>query len=180
MRQIPYNQAPKNLPKYLSKEEINTLLDKVNHDTMQHSRRNYIMLLTLWRTGMRVSDLVHLKKMDIKEDTIIIRQGKGKKDRVIPLGGDLRNLLLTYSDRLQPEHIIFSITRRQVNNIIKRYAPGVHAHTFRHSFAVHYLKCGGNLRSLQMILGHSTLLTTQVYLTLSGVDVKEDYNKLVW
>ena len=138
------------------------------------------MLLTLWRCGLRVSELVHLKKIDIKADDITIRQGKGHKDRVIPLSIDLRNLLLTYADRLQPENIIFPITRRQVNNIIKRFAPGVHAHTFRHSFAVHYLKSGGNLRSLQIILGHRSLMTTQVYLTLSGVDVKADYDKIVW
>jgi site-specific recombinase XerD len=180
MRQIPYNQAPKKLPKYLTKQEIDTILDKVNHDTMQHSRRNYIMLLTLWRTGIRVSELVHLKKSDLKEDTILIQQGKGKKDRVVPLSADLRNLLLTYADRLQPENVIFAITRRQVNNVIRRYAPGVHAHTFRHSFAVHYLKSGGNLRSLQLILGHTSLMVTQIYLTLSGVDVKEDYDKIVW
>lgn len=180
MKGIPYNQTPKKLPKYLTKEEVDAILDKVNHDSKQHSRRNYIMLLTLWRSGMRVSDLIHLKKSDIKADTIIIRMGKGSKDRVIPLGADLRNLLLTYADRLQPENNIFNITRRQVNNVIRRYAPGVHAHTFRHSFAVHYLKGGGNLRSLQIILGHSSLMTTQVYLILSGVDVKEDYDKIVW
>jgi len=180
MKGIPYNQTPKKLPRTLTKNEIDTILDNVNHDNKQHSRRNYIMLLTLWRSGLRVSELIHLKKSDIKEDNIIIHHGKGGKDRIIPIGSDLRNLLLTYGDRLQPENIIFAITRKQVNNVIQKYAPGIHAHTFRHSFAVHYLKGGGNLRSLQIILGHSSLMTTQIYLILSGVDVKEDYDKIIW
>ena len=129
---------------------------------------------------MRVSDLVHLKKEDIKEDVIVIRCGKGKKDRVIPLSFDLRALLLTYADNMNKDVNVFNVSRRQVNNIIKRYAPGIHAHTFRHSFAVFYLKSGGNLRSLQLILGHSCLNVTEKYLILSGVDVKQDYDKIIW
>lgn len=180
MKKEYYNPTPKTFPKYLSKEEINVVLDKANHDINAHGRRNYIMLLTLWKSGMRVSELIHIKKSDIKDDTILIRCGKGSKDRVIPLAFDLRSLLLTYSDNIQGNRFIFGVTRKQVNNIIKKYDPKIHAHTFRHSFAVHYLKSGGNLRSLQLILGHSSLNTTQIYLMLSGVDVNADYNKVVW
>jgi len=180
MKKQHYNKTPKYLPKYLTKEEIDAVLDKANHDTNKHGRRNYLMLLTLWRTGMRVSDLVGLKKGEIKEDTIIAREGKGHKDRVIPIGFDLRALLLTYADTMNKDSIIFKIQRRQVNNIIKKYNPKIHAHTFRHSFAVHYLKSGGNIRALQKILGHSSLNTTQIYLDLVGTDIVDDYNKIVW
>jgi len=180
MEKTSFSNIPKKLPKYLSKEEINTVLDKVNHDNNKHGRRNYLMLFCLWRTGMRVSDLVHLKKSDLKEDTIIIRQGKGKKDRVIPFNHELRNLLLTYADTMDKDQILFNLQRRQINNIIKKYNPDIHAHTFRHSFSVHYLKSGGNLRSLQLILGHSCLNVTEKYLILSGIDVRNDYNKILW
>ena len=180
MKKEFYNPGSKTFPKYLSKDEINIVLDKANHDNNVHGRRNYLMLLTLWKTGIRVSELNHIKKSDIKDDTLLIRCGKGSKDRVVPLAFDLRNLLLTYSDNIPGNRFIFGVTREQVNNIIKKYDRSIHAHTFRHSFAVHYLKSGGNLRSLQLILGHYSLMTTQVYLMLSGVDVKQDYDKIVW
>jgi len=180
MKKTPFSESKKTLPKYLTKTEIDVILNQANHDNGKHSRRNYLMLLTLFRTGMRVSDLVNLKKENIKEDCVIVRMGKGRKDRMIPLDFNLRNLLLTYSDKLNKDVRIFSITSRQVNNIIKKYDQPSHAHTFRHSFAVYYLKCGGSIRVLQKILGHAHIGTTEVYLDIVGKDVKEDYNKIPW
>ena len=175
----PFNATVKQLPKYISKEEIMNILDKAKKDRY----RNYILLLTLWRTGMRNSDIVNLKKQDIQDNTIIVRQGKGKKDRVIPLESELGNLLGLFIDRLKPRDKLFPITDRQVRNIVYKYAPDeldVHPHTFRHSFAVYCLKNGMNIRTLQRILGHTSLTTTQVYLDLVGKDIIEDFDKVVW
>jgi len=180
MEKTTFNNIPKKLPKYYTKQEILDVLDKANHDMNKHGRRNYLIMFTLWCTGMRVSDLVNLIKNDIKDNAIVIRKGKGKKDRVIPISLELRNLLLTKADNLPGNSRVFPLTRHQINNIIKKYDRTLHAHVFRHSFAVHFLKSGGNIRSLQLILGHKHINTTQVYLILSGVDLADDYNKVSW
>jgi len=175
----PTNRTVKVLPKYISKEEIMNILDKAKKDRY----RNYILLLALWRTGMRNSEIINLKKQDIQDKTIIVRQGKGKKDRIVPLESELGNLLGLFSDRLKPRDKLFPITDRQVRNIVYKYAPqglDVHPHTFRHSFAVHCLKNGMNLRTLQKILGHTSLTTTQVYLDVVGKDLVDDFGKVEW
>ena len=171
-----YEKQPKTLPKYVSKEVINELLDKAK----KSDYRDYILLLTLWRTGMRVSDIVNLRKKDIMDDTLFIKKGKGLKDRVIPLNNELGALLGLYVDNNTPNAKVFNIKERQVRNIVYKYNKDLHPHTIRHSFAVLYLKSGGNLRSLQIILGHSNLNTTAIYLDLVAEDIKDDYKKIQW
>jgi site-specific recombinase XerD len=174
-----FNQTPKTLPKYITQEEISNILGKAKKDRY----RNYILLLTMSRTGMRVSEIVKLKKQDIVDNTIIVRQGKNKKDRVIPLENNLESILGLYADGKKPRTRLFPISERQVRNIVYKYSPKgmkVHPHTIRHSFAVHCLKQGMNLRSLQKILGHSNLTTTQVYLDLVGKDIEDDFKKVVF
>lgn len=174
------------LPKYADKSEVIEFLGQVKKDSM----RNYLMLLTLWRTGIRVSELVRLKKSDLKEDQILIRMGKGKKDRLVPKEKELGDILSIYMDTKKHDDLIFPISIRQVRNIIYKYSTyeirddervyKFHPHTFRHSFAVHCLKTGMNIRSLQKMLGHSDMSTTSVYLDLAGKDVIEDFEKVGW
>jgi len=168
-------KTPKILPKYSSREEILEILDTAKKD----SRRNYLILLTLWRTGLRVSELVNLRKRDIKDGNIFVILGKGKKDRVIPLEKELDATWGFYLDGLKPKDRVFPMTDRNVRYIIKRYCD-LHPHSFRHSFAVHTLKAGMNIRSLQKILGHVNLETTAEYLDVVGKDVKEDFDKVEW
>lgn len=159
------------------------MLSHAKNEGKKFSYRNYIILMTLSRTGMRADEIVKLRKRDITEKTIIVRQGKGKKDRVIPLDKELSGLLGLYTDRLTPKDKIFPMSNRQIRNIVYKYAPeglNVHPHTLRHSFAVHCLKSGMNIRSLQKILGHSNLNTTQVYLDVVGKDIVDDFEKVVW
>jgi len=172
-------RKPKSLPKYITQEEVIYILDKAKKDRY----RNYILLLVLSRTGMRVSEIVSVQKRDLINNTIIVRDAKGRKDRVIPLERELDNILGLYTDRMNPKERLFPISDRQVRNIVYKYAPDgldVHPHTLRHSFAVHCLKSGMNLRSLQKILGHSNLNTTQVYLDVVGDDIKDDFKKVEW
>jgi len=166
------------LVKYLKKTQIDSILERARQD----NKRNYLLLLTLWKTGMRNSELVNLKKKDIKDDEIIIRRGKGNKPRMIPLDSHLGDLLTYHSADLTNEDLLFPLSTAQVRNITHKYqgVEDVHPHTFRHSFAVHCLLQGMNIRSLQIILGHSDLATTAVYLDLIGKDVKEDYQKVEW
>jgi len=183
MEKQQFQSMPKILPKFISKEEISSMLDRAKNEGKKFSYRNYIILMTLARTGMRAIELVDLRKRDITENTIIVRQGKGKKDRVIPLEHELGGLLGLYTDRLTPKDKVFPMSTRQVRNIVYKYAPDgldVHPHTLRHSFAVHCLKQGMNIRFLQKILGHSSLNTTQVYLDVVGTDIVNDFKKVEW
>jgi len=178
MEKQKFTTNPKTLPKYISKEEIQSILERAKKDRY----RNYILLLCLWRTGMRVSEIVSFRKNQIQDNNIIVRGGKGGKDRVIPLESELGNLLGLFTDRMNVRDKVFPLTERQVRNIVYKYSDNldVHPHTFRHSFAVHCLKNGMNLRTLQKILGHSSLTTTQVYLDIVGKDIKDDFQKVGW
>ena len=189
MGKIPFDSKPKTLPKYLTKEEISNILDLAKKDRY----RNYILLLAMWRTGMRVSEIVKLKKQDIKNEVIEVK-GKGGKDRIIPLESELSNILGLFVDRLKPRGKLYPMSMRQVRNIVYKYSPyhimerkgkqfrvyDVHPHTFRHSFAVHCLKGGMNIRALQKILGHSNLATTAIYLDVIGKDIIDDFKKVEW
>ena len=174
-----YIRKPKLLPKYLEKTKIDEMLERARND----NKRNYLILFTLWRTGIRNSELINLKKRDIKEDELTIRQGKGYKDRIVPLENHLSDLLQYHTAKMPLDDKVFPLTSAQIRNISHRYQPKyevVKPHTFRHSFAVHCLKSGMNLRSLQKILGHNDLATTAVYLDLIAKDLKEDYQKIQW
>jgi integrase/recombinase XerD len=169
----------KQLPKYLEKSEIEDILAFAK----KHRYRDYIILLTLWRTGLRNSELVHLRKKNIQESTLIVRNGKGSKDRVVPMEKELGNLLGLYSDHKKQEDYLFPLSTRQIRNIVYKYTverENVSPHTFRHSFAVYCLKQGMNLENLRRILGHSNLNTTQVYLDLAGKDTIEEFERINW
>ena len=174
-----FGSRPKELPKYADKEVIEAVIDKANHDTEKHGRRNHLILTVLWQTGLRAAEISNLRKKDIQTDTIIVRGGKGGKDRVIPVKSETRNLLLIYSDQMRSDERLFPVSTRQIRNIVYKYSD-LHPHTFRHSFAVHCLQGGMNIRALQKILGHSGLNTTQVYLDLVGSDLKDEYQKVKW
>jgi len=106
MNQYAGDKTKNTLPRYCTKEVISNILDKAKKDRY----RNYILLLTLWRTGLRVSELVNLKKQDIADNAIMVRQGKGKKDRRVRLESELGNILGLYMDRLKPRDQLFPIS----------------------------------------------------------------------
>lgn len=175
------DHAPKTFPKYLTEREVSLIL----HNAKSDSFRNYLIILTLWRTGVRASELISIRKNDIDfaNGTILIRKGKGNKDRIIPVENELGNLLGLYTDQISYRDIVYPLSRRQLNNIVKKYLPNeikASVHTFRHSFAVHCLKKGMNVRTLQKILGHSSLQTTQIYLDIISKDIKDDFKKVDW
>jgi len=175
--------SPKKLPKFVNKEVIEQVIVKAKHDTGKHGKRNHLILLVLWRTGLRGAEVVNLRKKDIEADSLIVRGGKGGKDRMVPLDSELVNILGVYCDSMKAEKRIFDLSVRQLRNIVYKYKVDgydIHPHTFRHSYAVYCLKNGMNLRTLQKILGHSGLNTTQIYLDLVGSDLKEEFSKVKW
>ena len=150
------------------------------------------MILVLLDTGLRASELVGLAVSDVNLDDGLLKvYGKGNKERVVPIGARVQRALWKYLQRHRPQPanplcpILFltasgrPITVDRLRTIIKKYASkagieGVRCspHTFRHTFAVSYLRNGGDIFSLQRILGHSSLDIVRIYVNLAVADVK--------
>ena len=183
----------KKLPNTLSEEEVDKLLD-INLTDM-YSYRNKAMLEVLYATGLRVSELVNLKMENIDFESDIIRTfGKGNKERVIPIGEyaryyldlylkEYRYMLLKHGNN---EYVFLNnhgknMTRQGFFKIIKAIASEkginkeISPHVLRHSFASHLLKHGADLRTIQELLGHSNVSTTQIYTHISNEELKENY-----
>jgi len=182
-----YPKRSKDLPKYLKNEEVNKILERAE----ETRKRDYLIILTIYRTGIRSGELlksyhndnhVRVKDLSLSEGILTVRDGKGDKDRVIPLTEDLKEDLAWWIKDKDPNEPLFDISARTVRDMVKKYSDKdwVHPHTLRHSFAVHCKKQGMDLRSLQKMLGHSDLATTQVYLDLTVEDVKEDLEEVKW
>ncbi|HEV2917521.1 MAG TPA: tyrosine-type recombinase/integrase [Candidatus Babeliales bacterium] len=195
------------LPHYLSPEEISRLCEVAHQDTSITGKRNEVILHLLYGSGMRVSELVALTISDIQYDVGVLRIGKGKgsKQRLIPLPGQLLSLLKEYITEVYPvllkrdtisisdkqdylfPHIqqktIKPLTRQTVWAIIKRLcvAAGitraVSPHQLRHSLATHMLDAGADLRSLQLLLGHEKLSTVQIYTHVETATLRSIYDK---
>ncbi|GAC13162.1 site-specific tyrosine recombinase XerD [Aliiglaciecola lipolytica] len=174
-------KLPQSLPKTLSEEQVDDLLNAPNIDNPVEFR-DKAMLEVLYATGLRVSELVSLRmeQMGLQQGVIRVT-GKGNKDRLVPLGEEAiewllkfiklarRNLLKTESDIVFPSKRGVMMTRQTFWHRIKYYATvaGIESHlsphTLRHAFATHLLNHGADLRVVQMLLGHSDLSTTQIY-----------------
>lgn len=175
-------KTPRALPKSLSEEEVERLLLAPDHATPLGSR-DYAMLETLYATGLRVSELVSLSMTGLNLGAGVIRiVGKGGKERLVPLGDAAIEALNAYLQKGRGEILrgraseaVFvttratSMTRQAFWQITKHYArraqiaTPLSPHTLRHAFATHLLNHGADLRSVQMLLGHSDLSTTQIY-----------------
>ncbi|MGE3181580.1 MAG: tyrosine recombinase XerC [Phycisphaerae bacterium] len=186
----------KKLPKCLSVEQIEKLLSNPDKSTLLGAR-DRAMLELLYSTGMRVSELVALNtnELDLGQSVVQVR-GKGKKQRVIPLGPGAVQAILHYLDlrrkdgrsgSFDTEALFINkhgkrLSTRSVRRKLDKYLLeagldlSVSPHTLRHSFATHMLRRGADLRSVQEMLGHQSLSTTQIYTHLSSDAVKEAYD----
>lgn len=182
------------LPNVLSIEEVENLLN-IPLETA-YDYRNKAMLELMYATGIRVSELVNLTINNIDLENNIVRCfGKGNKERIIPFG-DIAHKYLTiylnhYRDTLKKTYLCDKIflnnhgkgmTRQGFFKILKNIAKEkeiktkITPHVLRHSFATHLLNNGADLRSIQMMLGHSNLSTTQIYTNINNDTLKENYN----
>ena len=167
----------KNLPKSISEKEVETLLNSINGSNNIELRDKAMMEL-LYATGVRVSELVNIKLNDIDFNRRVIRViGKGSKERLVPFGEKafiaLNNYLASRENKITKEIFLSNrgtgITRISFWNRVKFYlnrcglSIEISPHTLRHAFATHILNRGADLRSVQMLLGHSDLSTTQIY-----------------
>lgn len=170
-------------PKTVSEDQVDALLQAPDDQTIL-GLRDRAMLETLYATGLRVSELVNLGVLDLSltEGVVRVIQGKGGKDRLVPLGQEAQDWLQRYLERARPDLLgsraspaLFvtsraaAMTRQAFWQLVKKYAliAGIHAplspHVLRHAFATHLLNHGADLRVVQMLLGHADISTTQIY-----------------
>lgn len=185
-KELPNIQVPKKekkLPEVLTKGEVRRLID--SSDNLKSS----LIISFLYSSGLRVSELVNLKVSDINldEKTGWVRKGKGSKDRIFVFSSDIAEELRDYLDVKGKDNIyVFSskkpLTTRNIQKIIQgvKNKAGINKkvtpHTLRHSFATHLLEQGTDIRTIQAILGHSSLSTTQVYTHISSEQIKKVKN----
>ena len=175
---LPYARREKRLPAILSPDEVGRLLEAVE------DRRHRLVLVTVYAAGLRVSEVVALRLSDIDSErmTIQVRQGKGRKDRLVMLSPVLLEELRRYCRWARPADWLFPgqkpgrpLTTRTVQKVCQKAVAAaglgserrITVHTLRHSFATHLLEEGTDLRVIQTLLGHSSLRSTAVYTHVS-------------
>lgn len=194
----------KKLPHYLTEEQLDALFLYAQHQRGSYAERNWIMLVVLYASGMRISELVELKKQDLDlSQGLITVHGKGSKERLVPLplpvvaqlqtylGSTYKSLVIKnkqtyttpyvfpvfYKDALRP------MSRQLFWLYLKKTAVGagipstLSPHQLRHSLATHLLKKGAHLRSLQMLLGHEQLSTVQIYTHVETSHLRTLYDR---
>jgi len=172
------------LPDTLSIEEIDTLISVIDLSKPQ-GERNKAIIETLYSCGLRVSELTNLKISDLFFDEgFIMVTGKGNKQRFVPISALTQKYINLYKNEIRPHITIVEefrdtlflnrrgkqLTRAMIFTIVKQLAEkaGIHKtispHTFRHSFATHLLENGADLRAIQLMLGHESITTTEIYM----------------
>jgi site-specific recombinase XerD len=191
LEDTPYPKAPQRLPAILSVEEMTRLIDAA--DGLYHRT----MLMVLYSTGIRSAELLQLQVADIDSRRMLIhiRQGKGGRDRFVPLSPTLLATLRVYYRWMRPQTWLFPgmvhnwradkpITKRvlwdAVVNAAKRagFRRRVSPHLIRHSYATHLLESGADLRTIQLLLGHVNIRHTALYLHLSQKHLQAVANPL--
>jgi site-specific recombinase XerD len=177
---IPRIKEPRKLPAILSPQEIKSIFDAT--ENLKHKA----ILMTIYSAGLRVSEVCNLKITDIDSNNmqILIRQGKGKKDRYSLLSKSNLEILREYWKRYQPKEYLFSgkgrtdaITPRSVQKMLEKsiiktkITKNATVHTLRHSFATHLLDAGTDICYIQRLLGHTRITSTTIYLHLRRMDL---------
>lgn len=181
----------KRLPNYLNIVEVERMLELPDDSIL--GLRDKLVLELLYSTGIRVSELVNIKLSDIDSYQKQIRiMGKGSKERIVLYGGVLENIIDNYlrnsrsklvkdSEYLVVNHLGNKITTRGVFNIVTKYTSSFNKkaspHTLRHTFATHMLDNGSDLKTVQELLGHENLSTTEVYTHVSSERLRKVYLK---
>lgn len=188
----------RSLPKPLSEEHVARLIDAIG-DASALDRRDRALLETLYGTGARVSEVCGIDLADLDFDEELIRViGKGNKQRLVPMGRSLRRALVTYlepggratlragrhTERLFLNTRGSPLSRQGVDLVVRRRAlaagvpaGSVSAHVFRHSCATHMLAHGADVRTVQELLGHASIATTQVYTAVAVTTLQAEYRE---
>ena len=175
---IPMAKIPKNLPKYLSLDEVQAGLGLIDRTTLT-GKRDYALILFLYASGCRISEALSAQRVDIVDGWLKIRYAKGEKERMVPLApvaiealeeylanNDMRSSSLWLNYKGNP------LSRISAYKITKKYL-GVSPHVLRHSFASSLIIGGADLRVVQELLGHSSLITTQIYTHIEQKELRD-------
>ena len=172
------SKIPKLLPKFLSFEEIMKSLALIDKTTWI-GMRNYALILFLYATGTRVSECLELSRGDIEGEWLRIRHAKGEKERIVPIAGLAKKAVDDYlhvsgfeKDYVWCNYKGDKLSRISAYKITQKYL-GVSPHVLRHSYATSLIVGGADLRVVQELLGHSSLLSTQIYTHIQKQDLKE-------
>ena len=176
------SKVPRNLPKYLSTDEILSGLELIDK-TKTNGVRDYALILFLYASGCRISEALNVQREDIVDNWLKIRFAKGEKERLVPLAPIALKALDEYlkiSD-ISSSYIWLNrngnrLSRITAYNITKKYL-NVSPHTLRHSFASALIIGGADLKVVQELLGHSSLVTTQIYTHIESQELRETINK---
>jgi len=194
--QVSNPKKPIKMLEVLSIDEVERFLDSIPSST-KLELRDKAMFELIYSCGLRVSELINLRLQDIDFDEELIRFiGKGDKERITPVGRNgllyLNKYIRTSRYKIEREHksdYVFlnkygnKITRQGFWKILKKYArrinldKNIYPHIFRHSFATHMIQKGADLKTVQELLGHSSISTTEIYTTLNKSHIKEAYFK---
>ena len=183
----------KHLPSFMTEEEVYRLIESAFAKTQKDllGLRDRAILEVFYSSGLRISELVGLNLEDIDFISGILKiRGKGKKERIVPIGETALAAVRKYLDKRkrQTDALFLNnhnrrLSTRGVRFLVVKYLkasgmkPGVSAHTFRHSFATHLLNRGADLRTVQELLGHANLSSTQIYTHLTTDKLKSVYDK---
>ncbi|HEM47151.1 MAG TPA: recombinase XerD, partial [Alphaproteobacteria bacterium] len=186
---LPTPRAPQSLPRFLEASEVALLLRRLGEGPL--GIRDRAILELLYGTGMRRAELVHLATddVDFEARTLLVREGKGRKDRLLPLGKKAKEALLEYLERSRPRLLrgedpgaLFlasggrPLTMNYLTDRVKllgeRVGMRVRPHTLRHSCATHLLRGRADIRHIQRLLGHKSLQTTERYTKVEVADLK--------
>ncbi len=192
-----YPSLTDRLPEYLSEEEMETLLNAPDCTTLT-GKRNRVILELIYSTGMRAGELHQLDIEDLDRVGRTVRvQGKGNKERVVPIGTEAIDVIQSYLRAWKREGRVRSgtsgplicnkfgerLSTRSIRRAVSREAEkaglsdDVSPHTLRHTFATHMLQNGADLRTLQEMLGHENLHTTEIYTHITDGKLKESYDQ---
>ena len=183
----------KQLPTFLKQSEMDRLLDEVNFTQDFEGRRDHLILLTFYSTGVRVSELVGLERSDVDFSQRQLKvTGKRNKQRIIPFGEELLHDMKLYEEELQPltgqnngplfvDNKGQRLSTAQVRCIVEKYLSKVtlqkkkSPHVLRHTFATVMLNNGADLEAVKELLGHESLATTEIYTHTTFAELKKEY-----
>ena len=176
---IKQAKIPKNLPKYLTKEEILNSISHINYENSWYELRDKALILFLYATGLRVSEAMNVKLSDIEDGWVKVTMAKGEKQRVVPIADVAMQAIKEYlakrpcsSEYLFVNKNCNKLSRISAFNITKKYL-NVSPHVLRHSFATSLVLGGADLRIVQELLGHASLNTTQIYTHIQKENLKD-------
>jgi integrase/recombinase XerD len=171
-------KVPKSLPEYTEDADIQKLTAVIENKKTHKGNilRDLLLVELALNTGMRRSELANLEATDIHVDFLIVRSGKGQKDRVIPLLPELAMRLQNFTKGMLPSEKVFKLKAACISDKIrllsKKAGVKIHTHSLRHKFATDLLEQGANIKQVQELLGHTNLATTEVYLSLNSGSLK--------